>query len=139
MLRILVVDDTPAFMPLVIHELADLRQPLSITCAYSGQEALTQASCLAPDLVLLDISLPDINGLEIARQMKAAPHPPVVVVLSMHTLTGYQTAGRAVGVDGFVAKDDLDTQLIPLLTTLLCTPPPLHSPGDCLSAHDVVR
>ena len=53
--------------------------------AANGSEALSQATQLDPDLVILDIELPDIDGFVVTRQLKALPRPPLVVLLSIHS------------------------------------------------------
>lgn len=125
MIRVLLTDDHPAFLPLIEEELAALRRLEVVGYARSGQEALEQVERLQPDLVLLDITMPDMNGLEVARRIKAQAHPAVVVLVSLHDTPAYRAASASIA-DGFVAKDALDTHLLPLIADLF---PALDPPG----------
>src|SRR6202034_3965231 len=66
---ILLIDDSKAIHALVASRLSD--EPTTIMSAYSGQEGLAAARRFVPDLILLDIELPDVSGLEICRELKA--------------------------------------------------------------------
>jgi DNA-binding NarL/FixJ family response regulator len=116
-LRVLLVDDHPAFLPMIEAELASLRQLKIVGYAHSGREALEQVLRLQPDLVLLDIAMPDMNGLEVARSIKALPRPIFVVLVSLHDTPAYRSASASLA-DGFVAKDALDIHLTPLIRRL---------------------
>jgi DNA-binding NarL/FixJ family response regulator len=117
MIRVLLVDDHPQFLSIIEAELAELPQLTVVGCAQSGREALDQVQRLQPDLVLLDIALPDINGLEVARAIKAQPQPARVVLVSLNNTPAYRSAGLNIA-DGFVAKDTLDLHLLPTVTAL---------------------
>ncbi len=66
--------------------------------------ALQEVARVAPDLALVDLSMPDVNGLEVTRQLKRMPNAPRVIVLTMHDLPQYRAAARSAGADGFVSK-----------------------------------
>lgn len=117
MIRVLLVDDHPAYLSAIAEALATLRHLTVVGFARSGRDALEQVRRLQPDLVVLDIAMPDLNGLEVARRLKAQIRPIVVVLVSLHDTQAYRSAGASVA-DGFVAKDALDTDLLPLITTL---------------------
>jgi CheY-like chemotaxis protein len=72
--------------------------------AANGAEALQQAAHLSPDLVILDIELPDIDGFSVTRQLKALPRPPLVVLLSIHSDELSRQRGAQAGCDAFVEK-----------------------------------
>lgn len=63
-----------------------------------------QALKLAPDLVILDIKLPDTDGVSVTRQLKALPRPPLVVLLSIHSDDLSRQRGLQAGCDAFVEK-----------------------------------
>jgi len=75
--------------------------------AGSAAEAIASARALEPELVLLDVLLPDGNGAEVATDLAALPHPPGVVLTSSHRQGGMGSRLSTVPVLGFVAKDDL--------------------------------
>jgi DNA-binding NarL/FixJ family response regulator len=117
MVRALLVDDHPTFLTVIQAELAALRELIVVGYAQSGQDALEQVQQLQPDLVILDIAMPGMNGLEVARRIKARTHSVAVVLVSMHDTLAYRSAGMSVA-DGFVAKDMLDIHLLPLVARL---------------------
>ena len=80
--------------------------------ASNGEEALRIASCFEPDLMILDISMPEPNGLEVCRIL-AKEHPDVqVIILSMYLQEEYISKSLEYGVRGYVAKDTVATELI---------------------------
>lgn len=105
--RVLLVDDSPQFLASATQLLrADPRVNI-VGCAMSGTDALQQLVRLQPDLVLMDISMTGMNGLETTRRVKVqAPHTRVVM-LTLHDNAEYRAAAADVGADGFVAKSDL--------------------------------
>lgn len=72
--------------------------------AGEGHEALALVDAVRPDLVLLDIALPGLNGLEVAERLRAGARVRVVI-LSMHGSRAYVQRALAAGVDGYVLKD----------------------------------
>jgi DNA-binding NarL/FixJ family response regulator len=117
MIRVLLVDDHPAFLALIEGELAALRHLTVVGYAQSGREALDQVDRLQPDLVILDIAMPYMNGLEVARRIKTQARPVAVVLVSLYDTPIYRSVSTSIA-DGFVAKDALDTQLLPLIAGL---------------------
>src|SRR4051812_12239749 len=102
--RILVVDDTPAN----IKVLADLlRKDYFLSVATSGADALVIASSEdRPDLVLLDIMMPELDGYEVCRRLKAAPRTqdvPVIFVTAMSEVDD-ETKGFAAGGVDYITK-----------------------------------
>lgn len=84
--------------------------------ASTGAEALAQTERLAPALVLLDIRLPDTDGISVAAQLAALGHPPEVVLISSREAAAYGSRLRDASVRGFIAKADLSG---PVLRRLL--------------------
>ena len=82
--------------------------------ARSGNEALERAFALKPDLILMDLSLPGMDGWEATRQLKAderTSHIPVVA-LTGHALAGASEGARKAGCDAFVTKPCLPDDLV---------------------------
>lgn len=71
-----------------------------------GEEALSSARSRSPDLVLLDLSLPKVDGYEVARRLRADPSTRAVPILAFtaHALRGDEAKARAAGCDGYIAK-----------------------------------
>ena len=117
-LRILLVDDSAEFLESAARLLM-LHQDLAIVGrAASGSSALEQVAALSPDLVLMDLAMPGMNGLEATRQIKAQPAAPCVVIMTLYDVAEYRAAARAALADGFIAKSSIRSQLLPLLASL---------------------
>jgi CheY-like chemotaxis protein len=91
--------------------------------AANGYEALDQAFALLPDLIVMDLSLPGLDGWEATRRLKAdarTRHIPVVALTS-HALEGFSEGARAAGCDAFVTKPCLPDQLVAEIRRQLST------------------
>ena len=117
-IRVLLVDDNPAFLDIAARELVADGRVQIVGRAQSGEDALAQVQRTQPDLVLLDIALPRMNGLKVTRQLKAQPVAPRVVLVTIHDTPDYRAAGVTAGADGFIAKEEFDTQILPLVEML---------------------
>lgn len=80
--------------------------------ADDGREALEQVRRLAPDVLVLDLMMPGLNGLEVARQLHKQTPKVGVVVLSMHDDEGFVLEALANGVSAYVLKDSNSSDLI---------------------------
>ncbi len=82
--------------------------------AANGHEALDQAFSLLPDLIVMDLSLPGIDGWEATRRLKADERTKKIPVLALtsHALEGFSDGARAAGCDAFVTKPCLPEQLL---------------------------
>lgn len=114
-LTLLLVDDNKTFVTAVRQFLDRMPCVLVVGHAHDGKSALAQQREHAPALVLLDIGMPGMNGLELARAMLLHRAPPQLVFLSMHDNREYRAAARELGAD-FVSKADFVTELLPLLS-----------------------
>ena len=103
---VLVVDDDPVFRGLARRTLA-AEGLVVIGEAGSVAAALAAAHALRPDAVLLDIGLPDGNGVALARELTALPWRPRVVLISSDPDAASTDEVLASGAGAFVAKDDL--------------------------------
>lgn len=74
--------------------------------AETGEEGLELASALAPDLVLMDVNLPGIDGLEATRRLSAAAVGPTVIVLSTYEAAEYEARSLAAGAAAFLSKSE---------------------------------
>jgi two-component system response regulator NreC len=80
--------------------------------AANGREAVELAARLRPDIVLLDVQMPELNGMEATRQMVAANPRIRVLVLSMHKEAVYVRESLRAGARGYILKDAIDTELL---------------------------
>ena len=108
--RVLVADDHQAILDRVSEQL-NVEFEI-IATAHDGQAALDAAVALNPDALVLDISMPGISGLEVAKRLSALANPPKIVFLTVHEDRDFRDAAEAVGASGYVLKRHLVTNLI---------------------------
>jgi DNA-binding NarL/FixJ family response regulator len=120
-IKILLVDDNRTFLSAVRNFLTLVPDVEVVAEAYDGAMALEQAARHRPDLVLMDIAMPGMSGLEAASAMNSFAPPPHIVFLSMHDDAYYRDAARDLGALGFVGKSEFVVELIPLITGLVST------------------
>jgi DNA-binding NarL/FixJ family response regulator len=120
-ITILLADDSQTFVTAVRKFLDMLPGTEVVGQAHDGREALSKAGQLAPDLVLLDISMPELSGLMVARHMRSWPQPPHVIFLSMHDSVDYRAVAQELGAAGFVGKADFVVDLPPIIERLFLT------------------
>jgi CheY-like chemotaxis protein len=92
--------------------------------ASNGTEAIEKAMELAPDIILMDLSLPGMDGWEATRRLKANQqtlHIPIVALTS-HALAGFSDSAKKAGCDVFVTKPCLPDRLVDEVRRLLATP-----------------
>ncbi|HVF10002.1 MAG TPA: response regulator transcription factor [Abditibacteriaceae bacterium] len=113
-IRILLVDDSPAFrMGAKLFLTSDPGYEI-VGQASSGADAIQQVSQLHPDLVLMDLKMPGMDGLEATRRIKTQPGAPNIVIVSLHDNSAYVEAAANAGADGFVSKAEFSA-LFPVL------------------------
>jgi len=82
-----------------------------------GREAVAAARTLRPDIVVMDIAMPALNGIEATRQIASGPSPPRVIILSMYADVEHLVHALQAGASGYVRKQDADTELVAALRT----------------------
>ncbi len=112
MIRIVLADDHAVMrrgLRLVLEEQKDFEV---VGEASDGREAVSLAERLAPDVVVLDISMPHLSGIEAARQISAKQPSPAIVVLSMHADEAYVLRALKAGARAYLLKESPDTAFI---------------------------
>ena len=109
--RILIVDDEPAIQMLYHEEFTD--EGYAVETAYSGEEGLTSFGSNPPDLVILDINMPGLNGIEVLRRMKEQ-RPDLPVILN----SAYQEFKQDLGGWASVAYVDKSYEIDELKETV---------------------
>ncbi|GLI33237.1 response regulator [Desulforhabdus amnigena] len=87
--------------------------------ARDGEEAVLVALGKLPDVVVMDIALPKMNGIEATRKIKKETPDIRVVVLTIHEASQYRTDAVTAGADAYILKRKMHSQLIPVLAVLL--------------------
>ncbi len=117
---ILIVEDHDALRA----SLRDWLKAVFVGCrwleAASGEEAVAVARTQLPDLVLMDISLPEMNGISATEQIKVVAPLAQVIVVTVHEAPEYRSDAIAAGASGYVVKRNVTKELIPLMQRLLC-------------------
>ena len=102
--RVLIVDDNVLNVELarVVLQAAEI----AVDCAADANQAVDQITAFEPDLILMDIQMPGIDGLELMRRLKASPQTQgiVVVAFTAYAMNGDQAKMREAGCDGYIAK-----------------------------------
>jgi two-component system cell cycle response regulator DivK len=116
---ILIVDDNAANLKLARILLSV--EGYSVRTATDAEQALRLLQTYHPRLILMDIQLPGMDGLELTRKLKAAPETShiLIVALTAYAMKGDEEKARAAGCDGYVAKPIDSHELPRLLAALL--------------------
>jgi DNA-binding NarL/FixJ family response regulator len=85
----------------------------------NGRDAVAQAERLDPDVLVIDISMPILNGLEAAQRLKSAKLRGKVVFLTVHEDKDFVAAAFSAGASGYVTKENVDTDLVPAIRDAL--------------------
>jgi two-component system nitrate/nitrite response regulator NarL len=109
--RILIADDHEVVRK-GVRSLLESQENQNITEASNGKEAVDIASEMSPDLVVLDVTMPILDGLSAARQIKKALPRVPIVILSIHNGPEMMRATKRAGADAFVTKSDLGSVLL---------------------------
>ncbi|PWW53727.1 response regulator [Actinokineospora spheciospongiae] len=117
MIRVVVVDDEELVRTgfrLILQAAGDIE----VVATPTGAQAVREISLLKPDVVLLDIRMPDVDGLTILRRLQGLKPPPVVAMLTTFDSDEYIATALRTGASGFVLKDTGPEQLAQMVRTL---------------------
>jgi CheY-like chemotaxis protein len=119
MSKVLVVDDNTANAELLEAYLKDC--PWETAVAYSGNEALEKVDSFNPDIILLDIMMPDIGGFEVCQRLKKDPATRDIPIIMVTALTELEDVEKAVeaGTDDFLSKPVNRVELVTRIKSLL--------------------
>lgn len=115
--EILIVDDNQAART-TVRELLSWHQFEVCGEAASGEEAIQKVKELWPELVILDINMPGMNGIQAAYEIRQIAPSTKIVFLTVHNIPELEKSSKSLG-HGFVPKSSAGTQLIPTLNRLL--------------------
>ena len=117
--RTLLVGGNDAFLDGIVDWVANDAQFEVVGRAHSGSQVMDRIDELGVELVLMDVSLPDTSGFEVARRIKVLPDAPLVVLLSFYDNKATRLEAWAAGADGFVPLSETTSVLTPLVGDLL--------------------
>ncbi len=118
-MRTILVDDYPPLLTALTTLLRTYDGIEIVGRAHSGSDGLKLAEELQPDLVLVDFSMPDMNGAAMTRRLKAREKAPKVVVMSFHAEPEYRDLALDAGADAYLVKSELYQELMPLLRRIV--------------------
>mgnify|MGYP006288365053 CR=1 FL=1 len=117
-IRTLMVDDSREFIEAANRFLKTDPRVQVVDCVHDGSQALERIEALQPDLVLLDISMPGVDGLEALSEIRELDDPPKVIILTLYDTAIYRTKAEKYGADGFLHKNKFGVDLLPLMHRL---------------------
>lgn len=110
--RALIADDSPLMLRILAQILEAEGYFTLVGCVTDGSQAVRQTLNLKPELVLMDYSMPRMNGIDATRCIKQVQDPPFVIIITSNDTPACKTLAEAAGADGFVLKgEDLHHQL----------------------------
>lgn len=116
--NIILVEDHPLFRELVRLEIEGIRDLHIVGEAQDGLQLLELLQTVQPDLVILDISMPNLGGLETAKIIKKQYDQIKVLILTMHKNPAYIAQARLIGAEGYLLKEEMDQELLPAIATI---------------------
>ena len=138
MTRVLIVDDDPLVRSALTLMLGGQPDVEVVGEAGDGREGIRLARDLRPEVVLMDIRMPQVSGLEATEALRADPDPPHVIVLTTFDADEHVMAALAAGADGFLLKDTPPAQIVDAIRTVAAGHPML-SPSVTRTLIDRVR
>ncbi len=118
-IRVLVVEDYPAFRRFLVSTMQS-KAGLQVICEVAdGSEAVQKAREIQPDLILLDIGLPSLNGIEAARQIRTLSPQSKILFISENQASDVIEEALRTGAHGYVVKSDAASDLLPAVESVL--------------------
>ncbi|HAK71172.1 response regulator transcription factor [Bifidobacterium sp. UBA6881] len=126
-----VIDDDPMIcqaMRMILEDYSSGRLRVASTCT-NGEEAIRHATEEHPDVVLMDIAMPGMDGIEATRRLRALPRPPQVLILTSLSPSGTVERAIEAGAGGFVSKTDAPEDIIRRICGI-CEDTPQFNPAS---------
>jgi DNA-binding NarL/FixJ family response regulator len=136
--RLLVVDDDPLVRSALVLMLGGQPDLIVVGEASDGREALRRVDELRPEVVLMDIRMPRMSGLEATRALHQRPDPPHVIVLTTFDADEHVLGALAAGADGFLLKDTPPPQILEAIRAV-ADGDPMLSPSVTRTLIDRIR
>jgi DNA-binding NarL/FixJ family response regulator len=117
--RVLVADDNVGYGAMLSRFVASRPDMEVVGLASDGRQAVLMADVLHPDVVVMDLYMPDVDGFEATRRLKAFERPPRVVVVTAHQSDENRLLAEAAGADAFLIKQEVDGGLAEVIADLV--------------------
>jgi CheY-like chemotaxis protein len=120
-IRVLLADDNEDFLKTAVQFIESEKEShiTVVKAASDGYEAIGYTTELKPDIVLLDINMPKLNGFMATEVIKKMEKPPAVILFSIFTSDIYHENAKKAGADFFLGKMDFGNKIIPLIKELI--------------------
>jgi DNA-binding NarL/FixJ family response regulator len=119
MIKTLIVDDNPGFLKRVRDFLTTSEHLEVIGEASDGEEAVSKALDLKPDMVLMDVRMGGMNGLNATQQIKDELPEVAIIILSKYDLHEYREGAKIRGANGYVVKMNMVEELLPTIRRVM--------------------
>ncbi len=119
MIKTLIVDDNPGFLKRVRDFLAPSEYFEVIGEASDGEEAVSKALDLKPDMILMDVRMGGMNGLNATQRLKDELPEVAIIILSKYDLHEYREVAKIRGADGYVVKMNMVEELLPTIRQVM--------------------
>ena len=118
---VLVVDDNPIFRRILTRFLEERSkfEVIVVGSAEGGEKALEKAPPLRPQVILVDLAMPDMHGLDLIPRLRSLLPDVIIIVLTLMDPASYRNAAKAAGADAFVSKATLESDLLPTIWRLV--------------------
>jgi DNA-binding NarL/FixJ family response regulator len=138
-MRVLLADDH-AIVRRGLRSLLETEPAVSVVAeAGDGLEAMRLCAEHQPEMAILDIGMPKLNGLEVAARMQKLDRPPLVMILSMHSDESYILRALGAGARAYLLKDATDEDLIPALRSVVAGKPFFSPAVTAVLVEDYMR
>ncbi|HEY6968097.1 MAG TPA: response regulator transcription factor [Candidatus Angelobacter sp.] len=118
-IRVLVVEDAQPFQKFIYLALLNRPELRVIAWALDGLEGVQKAEELQPDLILLDLGLPKLNGIKAAREIRKVSPRSIILFVSQESSADVVQEALSTGASGYVVKIDAGTELLPAVDSVL--------------------
>lgn len=111
-IRVLIADDH-SMVRQGLKQILELEQDITVVAqASNGEEAIALATSFSPDVILMDINMPILNGIQAIKELRQRQHPSKIIVLTIHEDREYLFKALQLGAEGYVLKDAEPSVLI---------------------------
>ena len=117
-IKVLLVDDHEGFINAALRHFRKVDWLQVVGTAANGLEAIERSEALRPDVVLMDLAMPEMGGLQAARLIKAQDEPPYIVIASHFDDAEHREHATRAGADNFVSKLSYIQEVMQILETL---------------------
>ncbi len=133
--RVLVVDDEPKITEVLKVYLE--REGLQVAIAASGRQALERAASYKPDIIILDLNLPDIDGLEVCRTLRKQSNVPIIMLTGRGEEVD-KVVGLELGADDYVTKPFSAREIVARVRAVLRRQAPVQVSSETIKVGDLV-